>query len=125
VELAATNNLAVGYQRILYYRHENGAFSAFGLDAKRSSTWLTAYVARSLRQAAPYTQVDSNVLQKALTYLGSVQSANGGFEERGDVFERFGDDGISLTAFVTLALMENVVGIRTHILRKRNSDSLV
>ncbi|KMY88827.1 CD109 antigen [Drosophila simulans] len=108
VELRATNNLAVGYQRILYYRHENGAFSAFGLDIKRSSTWLTAYVARSLRQAAPFTQVDSNVLQKALTYLGSVQSANGGFEERGDVFERFGDDGISLTAFVTLALMENV-----------------
>ncbi|XP_044316037.1 CD109 antigen [Drosophila rhopaloa] len=108
VELRATNNLAVGYQRILYYRHENGAFSAFGLDGKRSSTWLTAYVARSLRQAAPFTQVDSNVLQSALTYLASVQSANGGFEERGDVFERFGDDGISLTAFVTLALMENV-----------------
>ncbi|KAH8333630.1 hypothetical protein KR059_001594, partial [Drosophila kikkawai] len=108
VELQATNNLAVGYQRILYYRHENGAFSAFGLDAKRSSTWLTAYVARSLRQAAPFTQVDSHVLQSALVYLASVQSGNGGFEEHGDVFERFGDDGISLTAFVTLALMENV-----------------
>lgn len=109
MELQATNNLAVGYQRLLYYRHENGAFSAFGLDSKRSSTWLTAYVARTLRQAAPFTQVDSHVLETALKYLGSVQSANGGFEEHGDVFERFGDDGISLTAFVTLALMENVV----------------
>ncbi|XP_017097884.3 thioester-containing protein 1 allele R1 [Drosophila bipectinata] len=108
IELEASNNLALGYQRLLYYRHENGAFSAFGLDAKRSSTWLTAYVARSLRQAAPFIQVDSNVLQTALTYLASVQSSNGGFEEHGDVFERFGDDGISLTGFVTLALMENV-----------------
>lgn len=99
----------MGYQRLLYYRHDNGAFSAFGLDAKKSSTWLTAYVARSLRQAAPFIQVDSNVLQTALTYLTSVQSSNGGFEEYGDVFERFGDDGISLTGFVTLALMENVV----------------
>ncbi|KAH8413116.1 hypothetical protein KR009_008160, partial [Drosophila setifemur] len=108
IELQAMSNLALGYQRLLYYRHENGAFSAFGLNVKQSSTWLTAYVARSLRQAAPYTQVDSNVLQTALTYLASVQSGNGGFEERGDVFERFGDDGISLTAFVTLALMENV-----------------
>ncbi|EDW28614.1 GL19279 [Drosophila persimilis] len=108
MELRATNNLALGYQRLLYYRHGNGAFSAFGLDAKRSSTWLTAYVARSLRQAAPFIQVDSHVLQSALVYLASVQSGNGGFEEHGDIFEQFGDDGISLTAFVTLALMESV-----------------
>ncbi|KAH8411964.1 hypothetical protein KR222_003896, partial [Zaprionus bogoriensis] len=108
VELSATKNLAVGYQRLLYYRHDNGAFSAFGLSAKQSSTWLTAYVARSLRQAAPYTQVDEHVLQSALAYLASVQSANGGYEERGDIFEQFDDGGISLTAFVTLAMIENV-----------------
>lgn len=109
VELSATRNLAVGYQRLLYYRHENGAFSAFGLSAKQSSTWLTAYVARSLRQAAPYTQVDEHVLQTALSYLASVQSPGGGYEERGDIFEQFDDGGLSLTAFVTLAMMENVV----------------
>ncbi|EDW65046.2 thioester-containing protein 1 allele R1 [Drosophila virilis] len=108
LELSATKNLAVGYQRLLYYRHENGAFSAFGLSAKQSSTWLTAYVARSLRQATPYIQVDEHVLQSALAYLASVQSSNGGYEEHGDIFEQFDDGGISLTAFVTLAMMENV-----------------
>ncbi|XP_062137544.1 thioester-containing protein 1 allele R1 [Drosophila sulfurigaster albostrigata] len=108
IEQSALSNLALGYQRLLYYRHENGAFSAFGLSAKQSSTWLTAYVARSLRQAAPYIQVDEHVLQSALAYLASVQSANGGYEERGDIFEQFDDGGISLTAFVTLAMMENV-----------------
>jgi len=99
----------VGYQRLLYYRHENGAFSAFGHSAKQSSTWLTAYVARSLRQATPYIQVDEHVLQSALTYLASMQSGNGGYEEHGDIFEQLDDGGISLTAFVTLAMMENVV----------------
>ncbi|KAM8717184.1 hypothetical protein ACLKA7_003967 [Drosophila subpalustris] len=108
IERSATSNLAVGYQRLLYYRHENGAFSAFGLSAKQSSTWLTAYVARSLRQATPYIQVDEHVLQSALSYLASVQSGNGGFEEHGDIFEQLDDGGISLTAFVTLAMMENV-----------------
>ncbi|XP_068143587.1 thioester-containing protein 1 allele R1 isoform X1 [Drosophila tropicalis] len=108
IERKALSNLALGYQRLLYYRHENGAFSAFGLSSKKSSTWLTAYVARSLRQATPYIQVDEHVLQSALMYLVSVQSANGGYEEHGDVFEQFGDDGISLTAFVTLAMMESV-----------------
>lgn len=113
MELSATRNLAVGYQRLLYHRHENGAFSAFGLNVRQGSTWLTAYVARSLRQAAPYIQVDEHVLQTALSYLASVQSPGGGYEERGDIFEQFDDGGISLTAFVTLAMMENVVRRRS------------
>ncbi|XP_030383417.1 CD109 antigen isoform X2 [Scaptodrosophila lebanonensis] len=108
LEVRAKQNLALGYQRLLYYRHENGAFSAFGLSTKQGSTWLTAYVAKALRQAAPFTQIDEHIVETALAYLTSVQSGGGGFEEHGDIFENFSDEGLSLTAFVTLALIENV-----------------
>ncbi|XP_067624065.1 thioester-containing protein 1 allele R1 isoform X2 [Eurosta solidaginis] len=100
-------NLEVGYQHLLYYRHMNGAFSAFGLEEKKGSTWLTAYVARAFRQATPYIFIDEMIVRKALEYLAGVQNVGGGFEERGNVFEAFNDDGLSLTAFVTLAFMEN------------------
>lgn len=109
IEMKAKKYLNLGYQHTLYYRHANGAFSAFGLMESQSSTWLTAYVARGFRQAMPYVQIDENVIQTALEYLVQVQNDNGGFEERGDVFEQFNDEGISLSAFVTLAFMENVV----------------
>ncbi|XP_039950216.1 CD109 antigen [Bactrocera tryoni] len=108
IEQRIKHNLEVGYQHLLYYRHMNGAFSAFGIEQKRGSTWLTAYVARALRQAAPHIYVDEAIVRSALEYLVSTQNADGGFEERGDVFEDFGDEGLSLTAFVTLAFMENV-----------------
>ncbi|XP_037958206.1 CD109 antigen [Teleopsis dalmanni] len=107
VSTRAKKYIDIGYQRLLYYRHVNGAFSAFGLSEKNSSTWLTAYVARTFRQAAVYTEIDENVIDTALKYLSKLQNGNGGFEERGDVFENFDDDGLSLTAFVVLAFLEN------------------
>ncbi|XP_053957332.1 thioester-containing protein 1 allele R1 [Anastrepha ludens] len=106
-EMRIKRNLEVGYQHLLYYRHMNGAFSAFGLEEKSGSTWLTAYVARAFRQAAPYIYIDEAIVKKALEYLASTQTAGGGFEERGDVFEAFSDEGLSLTAFATMAFMEN------------------
>uniref|UniRef100_A0A1A9W1S3 TEP1-F n=1 Tax=Glossina brevipalpis TaxID=37001 RepID=A0A1A9W1S3_9MUSC len=108
LETSAKNSLRLGYQRLLYYRHKNGAFSAFGLTEKKSSTWLTAYVAKAFSIASEFIEIDENILQTALNYLISVQSANGSFDEQGDEFEQFRDNGVSLSAFVTLALMENL-----------------
>lgn len=107
--MSAKNNLKLGYQRLLYYRHRNGAFSAFGLTEEKSSTWLTAYVARAFSMASEFIQIDESILQTALNYLTTVQNSKGGFDERGDEFEQFRDSGISLSAFVTLAFMENLV----------------
>ncbi|KAL9927450.1 thioester-containing protein 3 [Glossina fuscipes fuscipes] len=108
LEMRAKNNLKLGYQRLLYYRHKNGAFSAFGLTEEKSSTWLTAYAAKAFSMASEFIQIDERILQTALNYLASVQNSNGGFDERGDEFEQFRDNGISLSAFVTLAFMENL-----------------
>lgn len=107
--MRAKKYLDVGYQRLLYYRHSNGGFSAFGLSKRNSSTWLSAYVARAFRQAATYVQIDENVVRTALEFVVSMQMGSGGFRENGDIFEQFEDDGLSLTSFVTLALLENVV----------------
>ncbi|CAD6999787.1 unnamed protein product [Ceratitis capitata] len=107
IEMRIRSNLEVGYQHLLYYSHENGAFSAFGLEQKSGSTWLTAYVARAFRQASPYIYIDEMIVKRALEYLAGMQNSDGGFDERGDVFEAFTDGGLSLTAFVTLTFMEN------------------
>lgn len=102
--------LEVGYQRILYYHHKNGAFSAFGISEKNSSTWLTAYVALSLRPATVYIQVDEEVIGSALRYITSLQESDGSFPEVGDAFAKHDDYALTLTAFTTLALIENLVG---------------
>lgn len=109
--MRAKKNLELGYQRLLYYRHKNGGFSAFGLDEEKSSTWLTAYVAKAFRMATEFIQIDDEVIMSALKYVGGKQQANGGFEEQGDIFEQFDDQNLSVSAFTTLALMENVVSI--------------
>uniref|UniRef100_A0A1I8Q8G1 TEP1-F n=1 Tax=Stomoxys calcitrans TaxID=35570 RepID=A0A1I8Q8G1_STOCA len=108
VETQAKKNLQLGYQTLLYYRHKNGGFSAFGLSEEKSSTWLTAYVAKAFRLASEFIQIDENVIKTALEYVVSQQNGDGGFAERGDVFEQFEDEGLSLSAFATLALMENM-----------------
>lgn len=107
--MRAKRNLELGYQRLLYYRHRNGGFSAFGLSEEKSSTWLTAYVAKAFRMASEFIQIDEEVISSALTYIVGVQTVNGGFEEEGDVFQQFDDNSLILSAFVTLALMENLV----------------
>ncbi|XP_055853354.1 thioester-containing protein 1 allele R1 [Episyrphus balteatus] len=107
IENKAKKFLEVGYQRELYYRHKNGAFSAFGVKESDSSTWLTAYVAKSFRQASIYTQIDESIIKAALDYLSKNQREDGSFKETGDVFAQLDDQNVSLTAFTVLAFMEN------------------
>lgn len=107
IELKAVKALELGYQKQLYFRHSNGAFSFFGNSIENSSTWLTAYTARFFKKASKYTQIDKDVIKSALEYLAGIQNDNGSFPERGDPYLTEDLNDVSLTAFVLLAFIEN------------------
>lgn len=105
------NYLEIGYQRQLTYRHRNGSFSAFGQYDFSGSTWLTAFVARSFRQAAEHIEVEERIVREALDFLRNVQSENGSFPEVGTVIHRQmqggASNGLALTAYTLVAFLEN------------------
>lgn len=107
--------MEIGYQRELTYKHDDGSYSAFGKSDKSGSTWLTAYVARSFRQAANYIAIDENIIKSALEFLAKHQAENGSFPEVGRVIDHDhateNDNGVVLTAFTVLAFLENAVRI--------------
>jgi hypothetical protein len=61
--------MSAGYQRELTYRRDDNSFSAFGKSDPHGSTWLTAFVVRSFKQAQSHIFVDQAVLDKSLEYL--------------------------------------------------------
>lgn len=77
---------------------------------------LTAFVAKSFRQAAPYINVEDKVIQDALHWLHTNQAANGSFPEVGHVSHRDmqggAAKGLALTAFTLIAFLENQVRIK-------------
>ncbi|KAH7726608.1 A-macroglobulin complement component [Aphelenchoides avenae] len=115
LEAKATNFMESGYQRELRYRRDDNSFSAFGQGDKHGSTWLTAFVVRSFKQAQPYIFVDEQILQKSIAFLVSQQQQeNGAFAERGEVHHKdmqggAAEGGFALTAYVLVALLENGV----------------
>uniref|UniRef100_A0A1I8PQI3 TEP1-F n=1 Tax=Stomoxys calcitrans TaxID=35570 RepID=A0A1I8PQI3_STOCA len=105
-------NMETGYQRMLNYRHDDGSFSSFGpsTDHKHpnnGSTWLTAYVVRSLQQLEDYINVDPKIVSGGLDYLIKQQAENGSFTEKGSFFYISQANHVSLTSSVLLALLEN------------------
>uniref|UniRef100_A0A1I8PQF4 Thioester-containing protein 4 n=1 Tax=Stomoxys calcitrans TaxID=35570 RepID=A0A1I8PQF4_STOCA len=105
-------NMETGYQRMLNYRHEDASFSSFGpsKDPERplnGSTWLTAYVVRSLQQLEDYIKVDPKIVSEGLDYLIKQQAENGSFTEKGSYFYLSQANHVSLTSKVLLALLEN------------------
>lgn len=107
IELKAVKALELGYQKQLYFRHTNGAFSFFGNSIDNSSTWLTSYTARFFKKASKYTQIDKEVIKSALEYLAGIQNDDGSFPEKGDPYLTEDLNDVSLTAFVLLAFIEN------------------
>lgn len=83
----AIKNLKIGYQRILTYMHKDGSFSAFGIHDPSGSTFLTAFVVRTLLQAKPYIYVDDNVLNRAINWIYDHQLENGCFASMFHVFQ--------------------------------------
>lgn len=104
-----------GYKRILNYRKDNGAFSAFA--RRDASIWLTAFIAKMLCQTertpfvAEEIHVDKNVINSALNWLVDIQNKDTGtWIELNPVYHREMLGGVlrenALTAFVTLSLNE-------------------
>ncbi|XP_007055680.2 alpha-2-macroglobulin-like protein 1 [Chelonia mydas] len=102
--------MKTGYQRQLLYKHDNGSYSAFGKRDAEGNTWLTAFVARSFGQASSYLYIDEQHIQDAVHWLGQNQLPSGCFQSVGKLFNNAlkggVDDEISLTAYITAALLE-------------------
>ncbi|XP_072334709.1 alpha-2-macroglobulin-like [Scyliorhinus torazame] len=106
----AVGYLQRGYQNQLKYKHSDGSFSAFGDSDSEGNTWLTAFVLKSFVQARPYIFIEANILQKATTFFMKHRMESGCFASLGSLFNNAMkggvDDHISLSAYVTSALLE-------------------
>ncbi|XP_073821630.1 LOW QUALITY PROTEIN: thioester-containing protein 1 allele R1-like [Musca autumnalis] len=106
-------NMENGYQRMLNYRHTDGSFSSFGPrkigdHPINGSTWLTAYVTRSLLQMEEYIKIDPKIIENSFEYLIKQQANNGSFTEKSQGFFYMSQaNHVSLTSSVLLALLEN------------------
>lgn len=119
IEAKAKKFMEIGYQRQLNYKHKDGSFSAFGESDESGSTWLTAFVVRSFRQAAQHISVQDKITNKAVTksltlkWLSGTQSANGSFTEKGSIFykemQSEASNGVALTTYVLTAFLVNKV----------------
>ncbi|XP_015122489.1 CD109 antigen isoform X1 [Diachasma alloeum] len=111
VQGKALRYLEVGYQQELTYRHKDGSFSAFGESDESGSTWLTAFVAKSFKQASEYIIVEDRIINEALLWLSNVQTPNGSFPEVGRVSHKDmqggAAKGLALTAYTLTAFLEN------------------
>lgn len=111
IEMKAKKYLEEGYQREMRFKHDDGSFSAFGNSDSSGSTWLTAFVARSFRQADGHIDVENRVIDSALEWLSKVQAPNGSFPEVGRVLhsdmQSGSSQGIALTAYVLIAFLED------------------
>ncbi|XP_050799023.1 ovostatin-like [Gopherus flavomarginatus] len=110
IESKGVGYLASGYQKQLSYKHPDGSYSSFGTRDEEGSIWLTAFVYKSFSQSKRYIYIDDNVQTQTLIWLASKQKPDGCFQNVGNHFnnalEGGAEDGISLTAYVTAALLE-------------------
>ncbi|CEF64943.1 CD109 antigen [Strongyloides ratti] len=111
----AISFMEAGYQGELTYMRPDHSFSAFGKSDSHGSTWLTAFVLKSFKQAQEYIYVDTAILTHAINFLNSQQQPDtGAFIERGEIHHKdmqggAQNGGVALTAYVTIALLENGV----------------
>lgn len=113
VRTKAINFLSSGYQNQLKYKRSDGAFSVWG-QSHQGSTFLTAFVAKSLKIAAKYITVDNNIVETSFAWLASQQSPDGRFPEVGKVHHADMQGGLwktttnyALTSYVLIAFAEN------------------
>lgn len=101
----------IGYQGELSYRHADGSFSVFGRSDRSGSTWLTAFVAKSFRQAARFVDIDESIIRSALEWLKRVQARDLSFPEVGQVshqpMQGGSGKGVALTSYVLITMLEN------------------
>lgn len=122
IETRLKTNLEFSYQRQLRYRHHDGSFGVFGRKNCNGSTWITAYVVKSLFQATNYVSIESSVINQALDFLRKTQKDDGSFAENGNVFctdLQGGSCKLALTAYVLTALVESKVSISSFCLSEK------
>ncbi|XP_050425560.1 CD109 antigen-like isoform X2 [Adelges cooleyi] len=111
IESKSLRYMETGYQQELTYRRSDGSFSAFGSSDASGSTWLTAYVVKSFRQAMPYIPIEEKVIMDGLQWLANNQAGNGSFPEVGKVshsaMQGGAAKGLALTAYTLIAFLEN------------------
>ncbi|XP_027843967.2 CD109 antigen-like isoform X1 [Aphis gossypii] len=111
VETKSLKYMETGYQQELTYRRSDGSFSAFGSADASGSTWLTAYVVKSFRQAMPYIPIEEKIIIEGLQWLSNNQANNGSFPEVGYVshsdIQGGSSKGLALTAYTLIAFLEN------------------
>ncbi|XP_037336673.2 alpha-2-macroglobulin-like [Pungitius pungitius] len=109
----ATNFLTSGYQRQLNYKHEDGAYSAFGTGP--GNTWLTAFVVRSFAKAQSFVFIDPAKIEESVIWLKNKQQKNGCFQMSGKLFNNRMKGGVSdevtLSAYITAAFLEMNISV--------------
>jgi len=121
--------METGYQKELTYRRDDGSFSAFGNSDSAGSTWLTAFVARSFKQAQRHMAIEDRIIEQALNWVAVNQAVNGSFPEVGKVshtdMQGGAGKGVPLTAYVLLAFLENKAKTRHGASMNKAVDFLV
>ncbi|XP_075911300.1 alpha-2-macroglobulin [Petromyzon marinus] len=108
----ALNFLRVGYQRQLTYKRGDHSYSAFGTNDPEGNTWLTAFVLKSFVRASKHIAVSEDHITGPFSWLREHQNASTGcFISVGRLFNNAMKGGVaddvSLTAYVTAALLES------------------
>lgn len=108
----ALNFLRVGYQRQLTYKRDDHSYSAFGKSDDDGNTWLTAFVLKSFVRASKHIAVSEDHIRGPFSWLREHQNASTGcFISVGRLFNNAMkggvSDDVSLTAYVTAALLES------------------
>ncbi|XP_074839734.1 ovostatin-like [Carettochelys insculpta] len=110
MESKGIGHLVSGYQKQLSYKHPDGSYSIFGTRDKEGNTWLTAFVYLVFAGLRRYIYIDEKVQSQTFIWLSSKQKSNGCFQSVGKLFNNAlkggVDDELSLTAYVTTALLE-------------------
>lgn len=90
---------------------------------------LTAFVAKSFKQAEKYITVEEKIVADALKWLAEKQAANGSFPEVGTVSHRDmqggAAKGLALTAYVLSAFLEVEVRLCNRYTRNCHYKELV
>jgi complement component 4 len=101
-------SLLTGYQQILGKKNDDGSFSLWNEEGS-ARVWLTAYVVKLLSVAQNYIPISEETIRDALNYIVRQQIGDGSFlgSYNGYSIHSKSQEGIPLTAFCAIALLEN------------------
>ncbi|KAE8589289.1 hypothetical protein XENTR_v10017511 [Xenopus tropicalis] len=112
IQSKAKRLLTNGYQIQLTYKHYDGSYILFRSRNPKGNSWLTAYVTKSYNKARPYISIDEAHIGQSVSWLSYYKRKTGNYFRR--VGKRFNnalkggmhDDELSLSAYITIALMD-------------------